>query len=69
MIESKDVWNYEEILPSLHSDIIYIQRDGMHMEFTLDSERLMKIENAIFITETSQVNRGNEYMYATKPYV
>ena len=26
----------------------------------------MKIENAIFITETSQVNRGNEYMYATK---
>ncbi|WP_242271808.1 hypothetical protein [Bacillus cereus group sp. BfR-BA-01310] len=40
MIESKDVWNYEEILPFLHSDIIYIQRDGRHMEFTLDSREI-----------------------------
>ncbi|EOP71204.1 MULTISPECIES: hypothetical protein [Bacillus] len=40
MIESKDVWNYEDILPSLHSDIIYIQRDGIHLEFTLDSREI-----------------------------
>ncbi|WP_439875570.1 hypothetical protein ACSLGG_08255 [Bacillus mycoides] len=40
IIESKDVWNYEEILPSLHSDIIYIQRDGMHLEFILDSREI-----------------------------
>ncbi|HDX9629523.1 TPA: hypothetical protein ROY30_003222 [Bacillus cereus] len=40
LIESKDVWNYEEILPSLHSDIIYIKRDGTHMEFTLDSREI-----------------------------
>jgi hypothetical protein len=40
MIESKDIWNYEDILPPLHSDIIYIQRDGIHMEFTLDSREI-----------------------------
>ncbi|MEJ3736804.1 MULTISPECIES: hypothetical protein [Bacillus cereus group] len=40
LIESKDVWNYEEILPSLHSDIIYIQQDGKHMEFALDSREI-----------------------------
>ncbi|EEM00123.1 hypothetical protein bmyco0001_14390 [Bacillus mycoides DSM 2048] len=40
MIESKDIWNYEDILPSLHSDIIYIQRDGIHLEFTLDSREI-----------------------------
>ncbi|KFN03735.1 hypothetical protein D0U04_03005 [Bacillus clarus] len=40
LIESKDVWKYEEILPSLHSDIIYVQRDGLHMEFTLDSREI-----------------------------
>ena len=40
IIDRKDVWNYEEILPSLHSDLIYIQRDGMHMEFALDSREI-----------------------------
>ncbi|RKI27010.1 hypothetical protein [Bacillus thuringiensis] len=40
LVDSQDVWNYEEILPSLHSDIIYIQRDGMSMEFSLDSREI-----------------------------
>ncbi|MBY7110958.1 hypothetical protein ILT06_08540 [Bacillus sp. 17RED48] len=40
IIDRKDVWNYEEILPSLHSDLIYIQHDGMHMEFALDSREI-----------------------------
>ncbi|HDR7961149.1 hypothetical protein COF07_27180 [Bacillus wiedmannii] len=40
IIDRKDVWNYEEILPSLHSDLIYIQRDGLHMEFALDSREI-----------------------------
>ncbi len=40
IVDSQDVWNYEEILPSLHSDIIYIQRDGMSMEFSLDSREI-----------------------------
>ena len=59
LVDSQDVWNYEEILPSLHSDIIYIQRDGISMEFSLIQERLMKTESATFITETSQVNQDN----------
>lgn len=40
LIESKDVWNHEEILPYLHSDILYVQKDGILIEFTLDSREI-----------------------------
>ena len=40
LIESKDVWNHEEILTYLHSDILYVQKDGLLMEFTLDSREI-----------------------------
>ncbi|MDP7978380.1 hypothetical protein [Bacillus multifaciens] len=40
LIESKDVWNHEEILTHLHSDILYVQRDGILMEFSLDSREI-----------------------------
>ncbi|PFK47363.1 hypothetical protein COI93_01635 [Bacillus cereus] len=40
VIKSKEVWNHEEILPSLHSDIIYIEKDGLFMEFILDSREI-----------------------------
>lgn len=40
LIEKKEVWNHEEVLTVLHSDIIYIQRDGRFMEFTLDSREI-----------------------------
>jgi hypothetical protein len=40
LIEKKEVWNHEEMLTVLHSDIIYIQRDGRFMEFTLDSREI-----------------------------
>ncbi|MEH7375108.1 hypothetical protein [Neobacillus drentensis] len=40
LIEKKDVWNHEEVLVVLHSDIIYIQRDGRFLEFALDSREI-----------------------------
>ncbi|MDM5187884.1 hypothetical protein QUF99_11255 [Bacillus sp. DX4.1] len=40
LVESKDVWDHEEILTSLHSDVLYIQRDGIFMEFSLDSREI-----------------------------
>jgi hypothetical protein len=40
LIEKKEVWNHEEVLTVLHSDIIFIQRDGRFMEFTLDSREI-----------------------------
>ncbi|MCP1123233.1 hypothetical protein NKR74_07765 [Bacillus sp. 3103sda1] len=40
LIESKDVWNHEELLTYLHSDILYVQRDGILMEFTLNSREI-----------------------------
>ncbi|MEH7503328.1 hypothetical protein V7152_15170 [Neobacillus drentensis] len=40
LIENKEVWNHEEVLAVLHSDIIYIRRDGSFMEFTLDSREI-----------------------------
>jgi hypothetical protein len=40
LIEKKEVWNHEEVLTVLHSDIIYIQKDGRFMEFTLDSREI-----------------------------
>lgn len=40
LIESKDVWNHEEILTHLHSDILYVQRDEILMEFALDSREI-----------------------------
>lgn len=40
LIEKKEVWNHEEVLAVLHSDIIYIQSDGRFQEFTLDSREI-----------------------------
>jgi hypothetical protein len=40
LLESKEVWNHEEVLSTLHSDIIYIKRDGEFLEFTLDSREI-----------------------------
>lgn len=40
LVEQKEVWNHEEVLSVLHSDIIYIQREGSWLEFTLDSREI-----------------------------
>ncbi|MCI0764190.1 hypothetical protein [Bacillus sp. TL12] len=40
LIESKDVWTHDEILTYLHSDILYVQKDGIFMEFILDSREI-----------------------------
>ncbi|MFB6466438.1 hypothetical protein ACE38V_06375 [Cytobacillus sp. Hz8] len=40
LVEQKEVWNHEEVLSVLHSDIIYIQREGRWLEFTLDSREI-----------------------------
>ncbi|AWC28252.1 hypothetical protein [Bacillus cytotoxicus] len=40
LLESKEVWNHEDILSILHSDIIYIQKDEQFIEFTLDSREI-----------------------------
>lgn len=40
LIESKNVWNHDEILTYLHSDILYIKKNGLFMEFTLDSREI-----------------------------
>lgn len=40
LLEGKDVWEHEEILATLHSDCIYLQKDGKFMEFVLDSREI-----------------------------
>jgi hypothetical protein len=40
LLEGKDVWDHEEILATLHSDIIYLQKNGKFMEFKLDSREI-----------------------------
>ena len=40
LIEQKEVWNHEEVLTLLHSDFIYIQKDGRWLEFNLDSREI-----------------------------
>ncbi|MEH7179965.1 hypothetical protein [Neobacillus vireti] len=40
LIENKEVWSHEEILSTLHSDYIYIQKSGKFMEFELDSREI-----------------------------
>jgi hypothetical protein len=40
LLEGKDVWEHEEILATLHSDFIYLQKDGKFMEFELDSREI-----------------------------
>lgn len=40
LLESKELWGHEEVLSSLHSDFIYIQKDGMFLEFALDSREI-----------------------------
>jgi len=40
LLEKREVWNHEEVLALLHSDIIYIQKDRSYLEFTLDSREI-----------------------------
>ena len=40
LLEKREVWDHEEVLGLLHSDIIYIQKDGKFREFTLDSREI-----------------------------
>ncbi|MEH7011619.1 hypothetical protein V7087_12560 [Neobacillus niacini] len=40
LVERKDVWEHEEILTTLHSDFIYLQKDGKFAEFELDSREI-----------------------------
>jgi hypothetical protein len=40
LLESKELWGHEEVLSRLHSDFIYIQKDGMFLEFALDSREI-----------------------------
>jgi hypothetical protein len=40
LVEGKDVWSHEEILATLHSDFIYLQKEGKFMEFELDSREI-----------------------------
>lgn len=40
LIEKKEVWNHEEVLTALHSDIIYIKRESAFFEFSLDSREI-----------------------------
>lgn len=40
LLERKDVWDHEEILATLHSDFIYIQKDSKFLEFELDSREI-----------------------------
>ncbi|WHY01626.1 hypothetical protein [Neobacillus sp. DY30] len=40
LVEEKNVWNHEEILATLHSDFIYIKKEGKFLEFGLDSREI-----------------------------
>ncbi|MFP7299179.1 hypothetical protein [Neobacillus niacini] len=40
LVEGKDIWAHEEILATLHSDYIYIQKAGEFLEFELDSREI-----------------------------
>lgn len=40
LLESKDVWEHEDILTTLHSDYLYIKRDGKFLELVLDSREI-----------------------------
>lgn len=40
LIESTDVRNHEDILTYLHSDVLYVQKNGILMEFALDSREI-----------------------------
>ncbi|MEH7075538.1 hypothetical protein [Neobacillus drentensis] len=40
LLEKREVWNHEEVLALLHSDIIYLEKDGRFHEFTLDSREI-----------------------------
>lgn len=40
LIEKREIWEHEEVLTILHSDVIYVQRNGKFMEFALDSREI-----------------------------
>jgi hypothetical protein len=40
VVEKKDVWEHEEILATLHSDFIYVHKNGKFLEFSLDSREI-----------------------------
>ncbi|MDQ1147497.1 hypothetical protein QE429_004324 [Bacillus sp. SORGH_AS 510] len=40
LIEKREIWEHEEVLTILHSDVIYVERNGKFMEFALDSREI-----------------------------
>lgn len=40
LLQSKDVWEHEDLLTTLHSDALYIQKNGKFMELALDSREI-----------------------------
>jgi hypothetical protein len=40
VVEKKDVWEHEEIVATLHSDFIYVHKNGKFLEFSLDSREI-----------------------------
>ncbi|MGG3562341.1 hypothetical protein ABES03_12115 [Neobacillus rhizosphaerae] len=40
LVEKREIWEHEEVLTILHSDVIYIQKSGKFMEFALDSREI-----------------------------
>ncbi|MGG3468323.1 hypothetical protein ABES02_12670 [Neobacillus pocheonensis] len=40
LIETKEIWDHEEVLQALHSDFIFIHQNGKFLEFTMDSREI-----------------------------
>nr|WP_263323232.1 hypothetical protein [Neobacillus sp. Marseille-Q6967] len=40
LVETREIWEHEELLSTLHSDFIYIQQDKLFLEFALDSREI-----------------------------
>jgi hypothetical protein len=40
LLETKELWEHEEVLTTLHSDFIYIHQNGKFLEFALDSREI-----------------------------
>lgn len=40
LLEKKELWEHEEVLPTLHCDFLYIHQNGKFLEFALDSREI-----------------------------
>jgi hypothetical protein len=40
LLEKKELWEHEEVLPTLHCDYLYIYQNGKFLEFALDSREI-----------------------------